>query len=212
VEITSIERDRKKKDRLSVYIDGKFSFTISEEDYISLNLYEKTEISQETIDYIKNKLNFNKAKSIAVRYLSMKLRTEKEVRMRLQDEGFERECIDAVIDELKALGYINPRLYAQKYVFDRSKLKPMSKRLMKLELLHREIPEDIIDEVLEDWNVEDHVVAENLLKRKFGKYDLTDEKIKRKAYMFLLHRGFSNDTVRKALKEFCGQADLKDTV
>lgn len=207
MEITSVEKDRKKKDRLSVYIDGKFSFTISEEDYISLNLYENTEISQETVDYIKSKLNFSKAKSLAVRYLSMKLRTEKEVYMRLQEEGFDSECIEAVIEELKAIGYINNKLYAQKYVFDRSKLKPMSRRLMKLELLSKDIPEDIVNEVLEDYKVEDHFVAENLLKRKFGKYDLTDEKIKRKAYMFLLHRGFSNEIIRKAFKEVSGQAD-----
>ncbi len=207
MEITSVEKGRKKKDRLSVYIDGKFSFTISEEDYIALNLYENTQISQETIDYIKGKLNFNKAKSLAVRYLAMRLRTEKEVRQRLQNEGFESECIDAVIEELKAIGYINNKLYAQKYVFDRSKLKPMSKRLMKMELLSKGIPEDIVDEVLEDYKVEDHIVAENLLKRKFGKYDLNDEKIQKKAYMFLLHRGFSNEIVRKALKEVSGAAE-----
>ena len=68
------------------------------------------------------------------------------------------------------------------------------------------IPEDIADEVLEAWKVEDLVVAESLLKRKFGKYDLTDEKIYKKAYMFLMHRGFSHDTIREALRSVCGEA------
>lgn len=200
MEITSVEKGKKNKDRLSIFIDGKFSFTISENDYISMNLYDNPTITEETIDYIKNTLNFREAKSLAVRYLSMKLRTEKEVRVKLQDVGYDSLCTEQVIDELKAIGYINNKLYAQKYVFDRSKLKPLSKKLMKQELRARGIPEEIADEVLDDWKVEDNVIAESLLKRKFGKYDLTDEKILKKAYMFLLHRGFSHDIIKEALQ------------
>ncbi len=202
MEITSVEKSKKNKDRLSVYIDGRFSFTISEEDYISLNLYEKSEISEETIRYIKDTLNFREAKSKAVRYLSLKLRTEKEVREKLLSEGYEQDCATKVIDELKAIGYINNKLYAQKYIFDRSKLKPLSKRMMRLELLSRGIDEETADEVLADWKVEDSSVAESLLKRKFGKYDISDEKILRKAYMFLVHRGFSRETIREAMRAF----------
>lgn len=200
MEITSVEKSKKNKNRLSVYVDGKFSFTISEEDYISLNLYENPSLTEETLDYIKSTLNFRDAKSIAVRYLSLKLRTEKEVRSKLHDEGYGEECIEHVVEELKAIGYINNKLYAQKYVFDRSKLKPLSRKLMKQELLSRGISEDITDEVLNDWKVEDSVVAESLLKKKFGKYDMKDEKIYKKAAMFLLHRGFSYDLTREALR------------
>ena len=201
MEITSVEKSAKNRNRLSIYIDGKFSFTISEEDYISMNLYDNPVLTEDTVDYIKNTLNFRDAKSLAVRYLSLKLRTEKEVRVKLEGEGFDSSCTEQVIDELKAIGYINNKLYAQKYVFDRSKLKPLSKKLMKQELQVNGIPADIADEVLDDWKVEDIVVAENLLKRKFGKYDLTDEKIIKKAYMFLLHRGFSHDTIKEALHD-----------
>jgi regulatory protein len=200
LEITSVEKSKKYKGRLSIYIDGKFSFTISEDDYISMNLYDNPVLTEETVNYIKSTLNFREAKSQAIRYLSLKLRTEKEVRVKLQDEGYDSACTEQVIEELKAIGYINNKLYAQKYVFDRSKLKPLSKKLMKQELQSKGISEDVADEVLDDWKVEDIAVAGNLLKRKFGKYDLTDEKIQKKAYMFLLHRGFSYDTIREALQ------------
>lgn len=202
MKITSAEINKKYKDRLSVYVDGKFAFTISEEDYLSLNLYEDRELTQETIDYIKDTLNYREAKSRAVKYLSMKLRTEKEVRDKLSEEGYDEECTEKVVNELKAIGYINNQLYAQKYIFDRSKLKPISKKLMKKELIFRGIPEETADEVLQDWKVEDLAVAESLLKRKFGKYDLSDEKVIKKAMMFLMHRGFSADTIREALRDY----------
>jgi regulatory protein len=205
LKITSAEKSKRNKDRLSVYVDGRFSFTISEEDYISLNLYEHPELDEEKIDYIRNTLNFREAKSLAVNYLSMKIHTEKEVLQKLHEEGFGSECAERVVSELKAIGYINNKLYAQKYIFDRSKLKPMSKKRIKQELLLKGIESEIIDEVLEDWNVEDSAVAENLLKRKFGKYDLSDEKVLKKAYMFLMHRGFSHDTIQEAVRNISGQ-------
>lgn len=204
MEITSAEKCKKNKDRLSVYVDGKFSFTISEEDYLSMNLYDNPVLTEEKIDYIRNTLNFREAKSLAVKFLSMKIRTEKEVLQKLQDEGYGEECAERVVDELKAIGYINNKLYAQKYVFDRSKLKPLSKRLMKQELLSRGITEEIADEVLDDYKVEDASVAESLLRRKFGKYDMSDEKIKKKAYMFLNHRGFSYDIIKEAFHNVSG--------
>ncbi len=199
MQITSVEKNKKSKEKFSVYIDGRFSFSIAEDDYLSLHLYDKSELSQDEIDYIKNTINFRAAKNYALKYLSYKLRTEKEVRMKLQDDGFDSDSIEKALEELTALGYINNKIFVQKYVYDRSKLKPKSKKLIKMELLGKGIQEDIIDEVLNDWNVDEASVAESLVKRKFGKYDLEDEKIKRKAYMFLKHRGFSHDVIESAI-------------
>jgi regulatory protein len=57
MEITSVEKNKKNKDRMSVYIDGRFSFSISEDDYLAMHLYDKSQINAEEIDYIKNTLN-----------------------------------------------------------------------------------------------------------------------------------------------------------
>jgi regulatory protein len=50
-------------------------------------------------------------------------------------------------------------------------------------------------------------VARNLVRKKFGKYDLKDEKIIKKAYRFLAHRGFNRDTIREVLREFDAEPD-----
>lgn len=206
MKITSVERNRKNRDRLSVYIDGRFAFTISENNFLSLNLYEDLELSEETISYIKDTLNFLEAKAKAIRFLSIKLRTEKEVRDKLHETGYDYECAEKVVNELKAIGYINNKLYAQKYIYDRNKLKPLSRKMMKRELLLKGISEDIADEVLQDWKVDDFTVAKNLLKRKFGKYDMNDDKIRRKAQSFLIYRGFSTDTIKEVFRDMAEDA------
>lgn len=201
MEITSAERNKKNRDRMSIYIDDKFAFTISEDDFLGMNLYERKEITTEELEYIKNTLNFRCAKAVAVRYLSVKLRTDKEIRQKLHQEGFDSETIGKVVEELQAIGYINNKLYAQKFVFDRSKLKPKSKKLLKLELQSRGISQEIADEVLEDWKADEAVVAEELVRRRFGKYDLKDEAILKKVYMFLNHRGYNRGLIEEVVNK-----------
>ncbi|HHW48490.1 MAG TPA: regulatory protein RecX [Clostridiaceae bacterium] len=201
MKITAIERNKKNKDRFTVFVDNQPSFTISEEDYLSLNLYEEREITDDEIDYIKNEVNFRRAKSAAVKYLSMKLRNEKEVYLKLLNEGYDSKTADRVVEELKSLGYINDKLYVQKYIFDRSKLKPKSKRLLKLELLNKGIREEDIDEVMADWKPDESVIAENLARKKFGKYDLRDEKIVKRIISFLHHRGFSYEMINEVIRK-----------
>ena len=203
--ITSVEKSTKNKDRLAVYVDGQFSFTISEEDYVSLNLYDKTEISPEEIDHIKNGINYRAAKSTAVRFVSLKLRSEKEVYAKLESEGFDPGTIRKAIKELKSMGYINDKIYAQKYVFDRSKLKPKAKRLLKFELESKGISGDIADEVLAGWEIDEVTVAEGLIRRKYGKYDLKDPKVLSKVKAFLFHRGFNYSVIENAINNYMSE-------
>ena len=44
-------------------------------------------------------------------------------------------------------------------------------------------------------------IALRLVRKKFGKYKI-DQKIKRKIYSFLLHRGFSIEVFNKVIADF----------
>lgn len=195
--ISSIERSKKNKGTMLFYVDGEYAFSISEEDYLTMNLYEKKDITHEEINYIKSTINFSRAKFTAVKYLSLKVRSEFEVRAKLEIEGFSEEVIIVAINELKAIGYINDQMYAQKYIFDRSKLNPKAKKMLRYELEKKGVSGDIIDEALENLTLDDSVLAESLIKKKFGKYDMSDEKILRKIYSFLQHRGFGYGIIRE---------------
>jgi regulatory protein len=201
MKITSIEKRNKNKDKIAVYIDNSYSFTIAEEDYISLHLYEEKDLNDEEINNIKSNVNYRAAKSEAVKYISYKFRSKKEVSDKLLEEGYEENVVENVLEELAGMGYINDKIYAQKYIFDRSKLKPKSSKLLKLELGIKGIKSEIVDEILLDYEIDDNLVAEGLARRKFGKYDITDEKVVRKIQSFLQHRGFDYEIINKTLKD-----------
>lgn len=197
--ITSFEKSNKNKDMISVFIDKQYAFSLPEEEYIRLRLYEKSEITEEDLSYIKREVLQKSAKSKAIRYVSFKLLSEKELFAKLQSKGFDDDTIRIVVDDLKAMGYINDKIYAQKFVFDRSKLKPKSKKMLKMELNNRGVSDDIIDEVLDNFEYDEVTIAERLIRKKFGKYDLNDPKIENKVFSFLMHRGFQYEIIKHGL-------------
>jgi regulatory protein len=203
--ITSVEKNNRAKGQYSIYIDDSFAFSVPEDEYFRLNLYEERDIDSEELKNIMDTVVFNSAKNSAVRYLSLKLKTENEVRKKLRDERYDNATVDRVIEELKAIGYINSRLYIQKFIYDRNKLKPQSKKLLRYELMNRGLPSDEIDEALNDLSIDEVAIAENLVKKKFGKYDISDKNVANKVFMFLKHRGYgrsvTEEVFRRLVKE-----------
>lgn len=203
--ITSVEESKNSKDILLVYIDGSYSFSISREDYISLNLYEEKELTEEDVEYIKITVNVRAAKYAAVKYLSLKRRSSGEVYGKLRREGYDSDVIEKAIEELQDMGYINDRVYARKFVNDRIKLKPKSVRMLKMELQNKGIEDEIIDEVLREVDQDDEEIALRLISKKFGRYDLRDEKVQKKAYTFLCGRGFSYHLASKVINRIINE-------
>ena len=198
--VISIKKCKKNKGMYSVFIDDRYAFSITEEDYYRHCLYEDREISDEQIESIKQGASYKDAKSQAIRHLSYRMLSESQLFSKLQTKGYNENIIWDVINELKSIGYLNDMMYAKKFVYERMKLKPKSKRMLKIELAGKGVPDDIITQVIDEMDFDEDMIIEGLIKRRFGKYNIQDPKIKKKIYYFLLHRGFSIGNIRGVLK------------
>lgn len=190
-----------------ICIDNIHSFSVPAEIYYKLNLYDKSEISAEELDIIKKESNFTMAKTKALVYLSFKMRTAKEVEDKLLRDGFSVQTTRRTVRELIADGYINDELYVKKYICDRIKLKPKSKNMLMYELKNKGIEETVIADGLRELEVDNISIAMDLLLRKFKNPNLTDVKIKRKAFSFLRYRGFSHSEIISAINQIVNGTD-----
>jgi regulatory protein len=188
-----------------VYIDYEYAFSMPEEEYLRMNLYELNEITQDDIKYIKEKVNINLAKQKGIRLLASRARSAFEVRERLIQQGFDTDVAENAVMQLKALGYINDRLFAHKYISDRLKLKPKSKKAMAMELKRKGVDEEIIEETLDEFELDESLIAYRVARKKFGKYDISDPKVQRKIFSFLSFRGFSGSTIRAVINQMMEQ-------
>ncbi|NLE24534.1 MAG: regulatory protein RecX [Clostridiaceae bacterium] len=198
--ITGVEKS-KDKGMLRVFIDDNYSFSIPEQDYINNKLYEGMTISEEQLSVIRDKVLVNAAREKAVIYLTYRDRSESEILTKLIDAGFDANVAQNAVNELRTIGYLDDTRYAMKYLSERMRTKALSKKSLGFELKNKGIDQEIIEKALSEYEIDDYEVALREGKRKFGKYDLDDNKIEQKAYRFLLHRGFSYEIVNKVIKE-----------
>ena len=197
--ITSAEPSPKHKGMLRIYIDGEYAFHLPESVWLAQHLYEKETWAEAEISQLRQTVLRQAAREAAIRYLSVKDRTEQGLAERLLRAGYDREVSEEAVAQMKTMGYIDDTRYARRYISDQLKLKSVSRKAIRMGLRAKGVSDEVLDEVLAEEEQTDDETALRGLRKKFGKYDLQDPRIQKKAIAYLMHRGFSYETVRRAL-------------
>ena len=159
-------------------------------------------LTEQQIKKITKEERKKEAKDVALRILSFRRRTEKQVKDKLQKKGFDEKTIKATIDKLKEFDLINDLEFATSWVKDRLAFKPRGKKLLKQELWKKGIAKDIIEQVTEELCQDEDKSALELVEKIRGRYkDLDPKGAKRRMFNFLLRRGFSYEATKKALSQ-----------
>jgi SOS response regulatory protein OraA/RecX len=98
MKITSIKQQIKRADRYSIFVDGKYVFSLSESALLQSKLASGQELTSQQISDYKRLSAEDKLYNQALRYAAMRPRSEWEVEFYLERKGASPEAID------KALG------------------------------------------------------------------------------------------------------------
>lgn len=184
-------------------MDGKFAFGVDEEVVSRLGLEKGEDLTERRIKEILSQKAENEAKNAALRFLSFRRRTEKEIKDKLRKKGFDEKSIGRTIDKLKEYDLINDSEFATAWVKERLAYKPRGKKLLAQELWKKGIRKDIIDQVTEELCQDESKSAIELLEKIKGRYKNLEPKVaRRRMYGLLLRRGFSYETVNRAIQDF----------
>lgn len=153
----------------------------------------------------------------AIHFLSFRPRSSKEVRENLQKTIAKRKLpidvekehqayIPKIIDKLTEQKFLNDYTFAAWWIEQRSRNKPKSQMLLKMELKQKGIGEDIIASVLSDEEIQtiadDFVLAKKIVEKKIHRYnDLSRQDVYKKLGGLLARRGFSWDVVKRSIDE-----------
>jgi regulatory protein len=191
--ITRIEKVQGEYKNYLIYIDDEPSFKAHESNLFKLGLYEERELDKPELDEIKFQVEFSRAKYIAIRYAASKMRTVYEIQKKLR-ESFDNEIIQNVIEYLAQNQYVDDKLYAQKYILEKSRLNSLSSKGLQFRLKEKGIPEEIISNELKNQEYSEIEHARKLTQKRRD----TDIK-KLKAYLY--RKGFSIETINKVINE-----------
>lgn len=195
IEIRSIARGRQRLVSLS---DGR-EFAFSDEACERTGLVEGMEVAEgvlESLDAADTRVTAHEA---ALRLLSNRPRSEKEMRTRLAMRGFEPVVIDDEIERLRRAGLLDDQKFARAWVEDRKRVSPRGRRMLRYELLGRGIDVESVDRATD--GIDDRETALALARSRARGSAMADrDTFIAKVGGFLRRRGFDYSVSAEAAR------------
>lgn len=145
----------------------------------------------------------SEAKNYAYRLIKFRLRSERELRDKLEGRGYHQEVIEQVVLSLKKTKMLDDRLFARLWVDSRIK-RHLSLSRLKHELRNKGVENSLIEEAVErhkDSYDERAVIKEIIARRSERMQNLVADKMRSRLFGFLVRRGYSKGLVMELLLE-----------
>jgi regulatory protein len=194
--ITAIKQQVKRHDRYSVFVDGKYAFSLSEGGLIESRLASGQEIDRPQLEELKKAAGTDKAYGNALRYVAMRPRSEWELGGYFRRKQVDETAAELITERLRALDLLNDASFARSWVANRRLLKATSRRKLILELKQKHVSEDIIREVLDEDETDERDQLRVLVAKKRARYP-DDQKL----MQYLARQGFGFDDIKSVLSE-----------
>lgn len=196
--ISKIEQQVKTKDRYSVFVDGKFSFGVSELGLINLGLKVGQELSGEELEKLKDDAKSDKIFNQVLALIMRRPRSRWEIENYLKQKKVDQDTAAGVINQLTDKGYINDLDFAKRWVDNRRLLKNISKRKLELELRQKRVDDSVIKQVLsEDETSELEVLKQEIIKKS----QQTRYKDETKLMQYLARQGYGYGDIKQVLSD-----------
>ena len=165
--------------------------------------------ANDNIERFYDEISYEASLEKGIFLISLKDRTKKEVRLKLEEKYKNKAAVLQAIEKLEELGYLNDLNYAMSYI----ESKTYGKNRVSYNLFQKGVRKDIVEKAYlaldeeKEENVED-VKLEKLIEKKGKKVNINNErdekKIKeeQKLIQYLARQGFSLDKIFKKLKEY----------
>jgi regulatory protein len=196
MKITDIKQQVKRQGRYSVYVDDKYSFSLSEHELMLQGLRIGQEFDEASYKEIKDTAEEDKAYMRALDLLARRPRSVWEMEQYLKRKGYETGVATSILNRLSNRGLLDDKKFAESWISSRRLLKSMSKRRLLQELQQKKISSQIISEVLEADETDELAVLKEIIQKKQTQSRYQDEQ---KLIAYLLRQGFSYANVKYAL-------------
>jgi len=141
------------------------------------------------------------ARSYALKLLSYRSRSRKEMLDKLRTKGFENEDINVVMEFLEKAGLINDKELASELLSYSTGSKPLGRNGIRMLMFKRGIDKPLIEETLSGHTADmEEKAAMEFAERRSRVLNNYPEKVaRRRLWAMLQRRGFSSDLIRKAV-------------
>ncbi len=199
MKITEISVQKNNPQRVNVYVDGEYAFSLDDVDMITLGVKVGNEITDAQIESFLFESQYGRAKSKALDILSRKSVSGFMLEEELLKRGYDELVTERVKEELEDLGYIDDKSYTLLFL-EYAESKVWGKKKILYELSKRGIDKNIVQDAIEEFKIPDAEDIANLIKQRYKGEDLSDFKVRQKIMRFFASRGFEFSVVEEAIR------------
>lgn len=202
MKITDITPQKKNKNRVSVFVDGKYSFSLDDTDMVRLKVKIGNEITEEEIEIFNKECNLSKARMRLMQVINRKAASRKMLFDDLIKHGYDREIIDIALDEFERLGYIDDEVFAVEYAKAAYSFKRHGKIRIVSDLTHKGVSREIAQNAVDDLDTDERGNIEEIIRERFMHIDFSDYKEKQRVVRYFASRGFNFSDILAVIDRF----------
>lgn len=195
--ITNLIIQKKNKNKVNVYLDGSYFCALSLETVMKNNLKKDMIIDEKLLEQYQFETEKNDAYNLALKLISTRYKTQKELERYLIEKGYTTQVIYYVIKKLGEYNFIDDEKYVESFVSHHKQKDGVNK--LKQQLLAKGIKEEIIDSALDQ--IVDQTDEIMLLRQKYMKNKPETKENYLKLYRYLYGKGFRSEEILKVMKE-----------
>ncbi len=196
MKITAIKAQLKNPDRVSIFVDDKYSFSLSLDELVSQKLKKDDELNQADVKRLKKLSDDGKLRARSLEWLLNRPHSIREFKDYLYRKKADPELSKALTQEFIERDYLNEQKFGQ-WSIDLQKRRGKSNRAIRSELFKKGLGREIIDELMVAGGKgeEQRLKALIVKKRSASRYKNDPKKLA----SYLVSQGFGYGQVKEAL-------------
>ncbi len=194
--ITALKQQVKNPERVSIFVDGKYSFSLSLDELLKEKLKKDDELNEADIKRLKKLSADGKLRMRATEWLLNRPHSMREFRDYLYRKKADPALLEQLVTEFSKKKYLDDKKYGQ-WLIELRKRAGKSNRAIRAELFKKGVNREIITEIMDsDAGDEAERLREVIVKKqKLSRYKNDRQKL----MQYLVGQGFSWQAVNEQL-------------
>jgi regulatory protein len=197
MKITSIKQQIRRQGRYSVFVEGKYSFSLSEGALLQSKLVNGQELTQERIGELQQISVDDKIYNNALNYALLRPRSFWEMEQYLKRKKCSPTLSETILNKLSNNGFLSDESFARAWVASRRLRGPIARRRLLQELRAKRVSDETAQKVLDEDETDETVVLSELITRKRRQTRYQNDQ---KLMQYLAGQGFSYGDIKSALE------------
>lgn len=194
MKITAIKQQVKNPERASIFIDGKYSFSLTLNELVAEKLKIGQELSEKDLKKLKKMSEDGKLKMRALEWVMSRPRSIREFKNYMFRKKADPELTEKLIDEFVDKNYINEERFAE-WLSDVRIRRGKSNRAIQAELSSKGIARELAQEVLSGSDEIERLKELVDKKAKLPRYKADPQKL----MQYLARQGFKYDDIKQLM-------------